>query len=197
MASAVGKSEKSGKFGSFVRRQRNARGIGLRQMAKMIGVSPAYLSQFERGEFAPPSEEKIRAIALVLEHHPDELLAMSGRVPSDVVLVVEQNPVAAPAVLRRAKELGPEGLEWLSSFVCDIRDEKDQALLDAFREWMRVARASMSDDRSDDHTHLCKWLSSYPSAEPQRADVAFGAALEKWLRGVSEFNDGDGSNADV
>jgi len=36
------------RFGEFVRREREAREIGLREMAKMIGVSPTYLSKVER-----------------------------------------------------------------------------------------------------------------------------------------------------
>jgi transcriptional regulator with XRE-family HTH domain len=30
------------------------------EMAKKIGVSPAYLSKIERGDFDPPAEDKIR-----------------------------------------------------------------------------------------------------------------------------------------
>ena len=51
------------KFGAFVRREREAKEIGLREMAKMIGVSPTYLSKVERDEFAPPAEDKVKAIA--------------------------------------------------------------------------------------------------------------------------------------
>jgi ribosome-binding protein aMBF1 (putative translation factor) len=36
------------RFGEFVRREREAKEIGLREMAKMIGVSPTYLSKVER-----------------------------------------------------------------------------------------------------------------------------------------------------
>lgn len=46
------------KFGAFVRREREAREIGLREMAKKIGVSPTYLSKVERDEFTPPTEDQ-------------------------------------------------------------------------------------------------------------------------------------------
>jgi HTH-type transcriptional regulator, competence development regulator len=36
------------KFGAFIRREREGKEIGLREMAKMIGVSPTYLSKVER-----------------------------------------------------------------------------------------------------------------------------------------------------
>jgi transcriptional regulator with XRE-family HTH domain len=45
------------KFGEFVRRERETKEIGLREMAKMIGVSPTYLSKIERDEFPPPAED--------------------------------------------------------------------------------------------------------------------------------------------
>ncbi len=53
------------KFGALIRREREAREIGLREMAKLIGVSPTYLSKVERDEFAPPAEEKVKAIAKI------------------------------------------------------------------------------------------------------------------------------------
>ena len=60
------------KFGDFVRREREAKEIGLREMAKMIGVSPTYLSKIERDEFPPPAEDKVRKIA-----------GSSGRTPTN------------------------------------------------------------------------------------------------------------------
>ena len=67
------------KFGEFVRREREAKEIGLREMAKMIGVSPTYLSKVERDQFAPPTEDRVRKIAAIIECDPDWLLAMAGR----------------------------------------------------------------------------------------------------------------------
>ena len=54
------------KFGAFIRRQREAKDMGLREMAKKIGVSPTYLSKVERDEFPPPAEDKVRKIAAVI-----------------------------------------------------------------------------------------------------------------------------------
>jgi hypothetical protein len=51
------------KFGAFIRREREAKEIGLREMAKKIGVSPTCLSKVERDEFPPPAEDKVREIA--------------------------------------------------------------------------------------------------------------------------------------
>ena len=54
------------RFGEFVRREREAKEIGLREMAKMIGVSPTYLSKVGADEFPPAAENKVKAIAKVI-----------------------------------------------------------------------------------------------------------------------------------
>lgn len=105
------------KFGAFIRREREAREIGLREMAKKIGVSPTYMSKVERDEFTPPTEDKVRAIAQILECDPDELLAMAGRVPSDLADIIKRQPVEMSALLRTANGLSAEELARLVSTV--------------------------------------------------------------------------------
>jgi transcriptional regulator with XRE-family HTH domain len=91
------------KFGAFVRREREAKEIGLREMAKMIGVSPTYLSKVERDEFQPPAEDKVKAIAKIIECDVDELLARAGRVSSDLSEIIKRRPVELAALLRTTK----------------------------------------------------------------------------------------------
>ncbi len=93
------------KFGAFVRAGREAKEIGLREMAKMIGVSPTYLSKIERDEFAPPAEDKVRAIATILDCDADDLLARAGRVSSDISELIKRRPVELTALLRTTKGL--------------------------------------------------------------------------------------------
>lgn len=102
------------KFGAFIRREREAREIGLREMAKKIGVSPTYMSKVERDEFTPPTEDKVRSIAQIFECDPDELLAMAGRVPSDIAYIIKRHPVEMSALLRTANGLSAEDLARLS-----------------------------------------------------------------------------------
>ena len=90
----------SEKFGMFVRKQREAKGISLRQMAKMIGVSPTYQSQIERGQFAPPAEDKIKAIAEILGLDGDGLLALAGKVSSDLTEIIREDPSAMAVLIR-------------------------------------------------------------------------------------------------
>ncbi len=55
-----------------------------------IGVEPSYLSKVERGETPPPSEEKIRRLATELNDDPDVLLAMAGKVSTDLQDVIRR-----------------------------------------------------------------------------------------------------------
>ena len=93
------------KFGAFVRRHREAKEIGLREMAKMIGVSPTYLSKVERDEFAPPAEDKAKAIAKIIGCDTDELMARADRVSSDLSDIIKRHPVELAALLRTTKGL--------------------------------------------------------------------------------------------
>jgi len=82
-------------FGTYIRTQREARrksdpSFSVRQLATRIGVEPSYLSKVERGETPPPSEEKIRRLATELNDDPDVLLAMAGKVSSDLQDVIRQ-----------------------------------------------------------------------------------------------------------
>ena len=50
------------KFGAFIRREREAKELSFREMAKMIKVSPTYLSKVETEDWQP-AEDKVRKIA--------------------------------------------------------------------------------------------------------------------------------------
>jgi transcriptional regulator with XRE-family HTH domain len=102
------------KFGAFIRHEREGREIGLREMAKMIGVSPTYLSKVERDEFSPPAEDKVRAIAKIIECNPDDLLARAGRVSSDITEIIKRHPVELTALLRTTKGLSAEDIKRLA-----------------------------------------------------------------------------------
>lgn len=102
------------KFGEFVRREREAKEIGLREMAKMIEVSPTYLSKIERDEFRPPAEAKVKAIAKIIGCDVDDLLARAGRVSSDVAEIIKRNPVELTALLRTTKGLSREDIARLA-----------------------------------------------------------------------------------
>ena len=93
------------KFGPYVRKAREKlkggdRNYSLRQVAFRVGVEPAYLSKVERSEVAPPSEGKIVRLAGVLGEDPDTLLALAGKVSSDVMEIIRRRPQLYGRLLR-------------------------------------------------------------------------------------------------
>lgn len=95
-------------FGQFIRERRESlrdadRRYSVRQVAQRIGVEPAYLSKIEREDVAPPSEEKIRALALDLNEDPDVLLAMAGKVSSDLLAIIRKRPQLFADLIRQLK----------------------------------------------------------------------------------------------
>jgi len=111
------------KFGAFIRREREAREIGLREMAKMMGVSPSYLSKVERDEFPPPTEDKVKAIAKIIECDADDLLARAGRVSSDISDIIKRQPVELTALLRTANGLKAEDIARLARAAQKAKDK--------------------------------------------------------------------------
>ncbi len=111
------------KFGAFVRREREGKEIGLREMAKMIGVSPTYLSKVERDEFPPPAEDKVKAIAKIIECDLDDLLARAGRVSTDISDIIKRHPVELAALLRTTKGLTAGDIARLARHAQKVKDE--------------------------------------------------------------------------
>ena len=95
-------------FGSYVRTRREAlnaedKSMSLRQVALRIGVEPAFLSKIERDVAPPPSEAKIVALAEALGEDPDLLLAMAGKVSSDLQAIIRKRPQLIGELLRQLK----------------------------------------------------------------------------------------------
>jgi len=101
-------------FGATVRRLREGKKIGLRKFAAIVGMSPTYLSKVERGEFTPPAEDKVRAIAKALGQDPDEMLALAGRVSSDLAEIIQRQPRELASFLRTANGLSAEEIRQLA-----------------------------------------------------------------------------------
>lgn len=64
-------------LGDYIREQRGASGISLRQLAKLAGVSNPYLSQIERG-LRKPSAEILQQIAKALRISAEALYVQAG-----------------------------------------------------------------------------------------------------------------------
>ena len=94
------------KFGETIRELRINKDLGLREFAKQLEITPAYLSNIERGKFNPPSEEKIIRIAEKLGADSNFLLRLAKKVPPEIQKAFKQDEVIAeyaPTFLKIAK----------------------------------------------------------------------------------------------
>jgi len=95
-------------FSEFIRDRREAlkaddRRFSVRQVAQRIGVEPAYLSKIEREVVKPPSEKTIRALAGELDLDADVLLAMAGKVSTDLQEIIRRRPQLFADLIRELK----------------------------------------------------------------------------------------------
>lgn len=112
-------------FGAVIRARREQlraagdQSFSVRQVAGRIGVEPSFLSKVERGEAQPPSELRIRALADELGLDPDVLLALAGKVSSDLLDVIRRRPELFGALLRSLRDLPDHAVVRL---VREVRD---------------------------------------------------------------------------
>ncbi len=96
-------------FGEYLREKRERlrqddRRFSLRKVAGRIGIEPAYLSKIERDVIAPPSEATTVKLARELDEDPDMLLAMAGKVSSDLQEIIRKRPKLFADLIREMKK---------------------------------------------------------------------------------------------
>lgn len=111
-------------YGTYVRqarekRREDDRSYSLRQVAMRIGVEPAYLSKIERDQVAPPSEATTRRLARELGEDPDVLLAMSGKVSTDLKDIILKRPTLFADLIRELKDMPDHAILRIAR---DVRD---------------------------------------------------------------------------
>ena len=111
-------------FGNYIKTKRetlaqDSKSFSLRKVAMAIDVEPSFLSKVERDLVAPPSEAKIRRLAEVLSEDADVLLAMAGKVSTDLQEIILARPKLFADMLRRLKQ---EPDHALLRIVRDIED---------------------------------------------------------------------------
>jgi HTH-type transcriptional regulator, competence development regulator len=112
-------------LGSFLRERREELrasdpAFSLRQVAERIGIQPSYLSQVER-DLAPslPAEDTLVRLAGELEMDSDLLLAMAGKVSTDLREVILARPQLFAELIRDLR-MAPDHA--LVRIVREVRD---------------------------------------------------------------------------
>jgi len=84
---------------------------------------PTYLSKIERDEFTPPTEEKVRKIARIIDCDVDELLDRAGRVSTDLSEIIRTHPRELAALLRTTKGLTADDVTQLARAAEKAKDK--------------------------------------------------------------------------
>ena len=97
-------------FGEYLRSVREAKAtndpsFSLRQVAGAVDIEPSYLSKIERGIEPPPGEGTIKDLAKFLGEDPDVLLALAGKISSDLQTIICKRPALFAELLRSFRSL--------------------------------------------------------------------------------------------
>ncbi|MFH0822807.1 MAG: helix-turn-helix transcriptional regulator [Pseudomonadota bacterium] len=111
-------------LGPHLRRRREelkkaSREFSVRKVAFRIGVDPSYLSNVETEKCGPPSEATILKLAEVLGEDPDILLAMAGKVASDLQDAIRRRPKLLARLIRSLDDLPDDSVEKVTKVVRD------------------------------------------------------------------------------
>jgi len=99
---------KTKSFGQVVRelRIKHQDYSSLREFAKKVGLSPAYLSRIENEKEPPPSEKVVEKLAEALGADKYELFSYAGKVPVEFFETFRRNPKSVASFMRRVQEIG-------------------------------------------------------------------------------------------
>jgi PTS system nitrogen regulatory IIA component len=107
-------------FGPTIRLLRQAKGISLREMARQLGVSPAFLSQIEAGRQHKIPKARIVQVAEMLGVSEGYLLGTARQVHPDLITFLSQTPEASEFMVAAMKSgLAAEDFTQLREIVTD------------------------------------------------------------------------------
>lgn len=101
------------RFGELLREKRMEKGYSLRKFARLVGVSPTYLSQVEQMNVDPPTADRVKRMAEILGENVDEWTALAGRLTEDLPRIIQERPTELPDMLRAMRGLTPDQLRKL------------------------------------------------------------------------------------
>ncbi len=101
---------KTKSFGQVIRelRVKHKDYSSLREFARKVGLSAAYLSRIENEKEPPPSETVVERLAEALGADKYELFSSAGKVPAEFLEAFKKNPKGVASFMRRVQEVGVE-----------------------------------------------------------------------------------------
>jgi HTH-type transcriptional regulator, competence development regulator len=112
-------------FGSSLRQYRQAAGISQRELAKKADLDFSYISKLENGRLPPPAADTVVLIAQILGVPAEELLALTGKIPSNIQETISTS-ANAQSFLREVQEMALTDDEWkkMVKSLKDLRAKK-------------------------------------------------------------------------
>ena len=98
-------------FGSALREKRRAASLTQRQLAVRAAVDFSYISKLENDRLPAPAADTVVKLAAILSCSPEELLELTGKLPSGVQAGLSSSR-AAQEFLRLAQERKLSDVEW-------------------------------------------------------------------------------------
>lgn len=112
-----GTSQGAKPFGHVLRAKRLEKKLGLRRFAELAGISPTYLCRVEQCSVMPPTVDRVRRMAELLEENPDQWIALAGRASDDLSATVAEAPVEVLQIVRAMRDMTPRQLQKLREAV--------------------------------------------------------------------------------
>lgn len=124
-------NEKSMTFGELLAQKRGERDLTLREMARKLEVSAAFLSDVEKNRSAPLTKERLDKVIEILKLTPAEATAiydLAGKqrnaLAADLPEYIMERSYVVEA-LRTARDLHASEAEWLK-FVEDLKNRQKE-----------------------------------------------------------------------
>ena len=86
-------------FGSYIKTLRLNRGLGLRELARQLGISAPYLSDLEKDKRAAPRMSLIRAIKKILAADSEIIYDLAGKSRNTIASDIEHLLIAKPEIV--------------------------------------------------------------------------------------------------
>lgn len=114
-------------FGAMLRELRRVAGLTQRELANRAKLDFSYISKLENDRLPPPAADTIVHLCNILEAPAEQLLALTGKLPSEVQQKVSSSS-AAQEFLREAQLQNLTETDWhtLSDLLRNLKKEEQE-----------------------------------------------------------------------
>ncbi len=98
-------------FGKELRERRRLADLSQRELAERAGLDFSYISKIENDRLPPPAADTVVELCRILGIPPEEMLALTGKIPSQVQQSVSVS-VGAQEFLQQARRMKLSEAEW-------------------------------------------------------------------------------------